>query len=115
MTVRKHRQGAAPSAGCRPSRASRLPIDRRIARTISNVPPREAITPVQRNATTMPSQSSELVGRAAPAEQQQQQVADDHGGGSIQRQMHQAVDQRLAPEELRASSQVLKRHAEQKY
>ncbi len=73
-------------------------IDSRIARTISGNPitAEARAAPVQRNANTMPNQSSSTASdRTVPAEQHQQRKAD-HDRRQHERQMHDRIDQRLS-------------------
>ena len=73
--------------------------------------PQASAAPVQRNENTMPKCSVEKrADRAAPAERDQQQIAGHHRR-QHQRQVHHAVEQRLAPEIL-ARQQPGDRNAE---
>ena len=101
VTVRKTQDAAAPSVpAASSSLRSTASIDRRMARTISGKPitAQASAAPVQRKEKTMPKCSvEEGADRPAPAEAEQQQIAGDDRRQD-QRQMDEAVEQRLAPE-----------------
>ena len=103
VTVRNTQARLAPSvAAASSSRRSIASNDSRIARTSSGnaITPQASAAPVQRNENTMPNVSARNapIGAAA-AERDQQQIAGHHRR-QHQRQMHDAVEQRLAPEVL---------------
>ena len=113
VTVANTRKRLAPSVqAASSSLASTASIESRIARTSSGNPitPQASAAPVQRNENTMPNVGEERADDAAPAERDQQQVAGDDRR-QHQRQMHEAVEQRLAPEIL-ARQQPRDRDAE---
>ena len=115
VTVRNDQQRGwrRASQAASSSRRSIASNDSRIARTSSGKPitPQASAAPVQRNENTMPKVSARNAPiDAAPAERDQQQIAGDDRR-QHQRQMHDAVEQRLAPEIL-ARQQPRDRDAE---
>ena len=103
VTVANTSKRFAPSVqDASSSLVSTASIESRIARTSSGKPitPQASAAPVQRNENTMPNVSARnapITPRRPNADQQQ--VAG-HDRRQHQRQMHDAVEQRLAPEVL---------------